>query len=109
LPDAAAAWAALRGAADAARERRIVDLFSSEPDRLPRLTLQAAGLEIDLSKQPWSLGDVDVALALAKASGVEAARERLFAGEVVNRSEGRPAQHMALRAPDGSNESADVA
>lgn len=102
MPDVNAAWAALKTAAKAARGRRIASLFDTEPDRLARLSLEAAGLELDLSKQPWSLSDLNVMLDLSRASGIEAARERLFAGEVVNASEGRPALHMALRAPDGA-------
>jgi glucose-6-phosphate isomerase len=98
-----AAWAALATAAEAARDRRIEGLFAAEPDRLARLTLAAAGLELDLSKQPWSLADLSVMLDLARAADVEGARARLFAGEVVNASEGRPALHMALRAPDGAD------
>src|ERR1051325_11570152 len=90
-------------AARAAEGRRIVDLFAAEPDRLARLSVQAAGLDLDLSKQPWSLADLDAALALARAADVEGARARLFAGEVVNASEGRAALHMALRAPTGAD------
>jgi glucose-6-phosphate isomerase len=97
-----AAWKTLTAAAEGARGRRIVDLFAAEPDRLARLSIAAAGLELDLSKQPWSLGDLDAALALAKAADIEAARDRLFAGETMNASEGRAALHMALRAPKGS-------
>ncbi|MFN9927482.1 MAG: glucose-6-phosphate isomerase, partial [Phenylobacterium sp.] len=96
-------WAALDRAAAAARGRRIVDLFAAEPDRLDRLTLMAAGLLLDLSKQPWSLAEFDELIDLARASDVEAARRRLFAGEIVNASEGRPALHMALRAADGAD------
>ncbi len=103
-----AAWAAFDRAADAARDRRIVDLFAQEPDRLSRLTLDAAGLSLDLSKQPWSLADLDACLDLARAANIEAARDALFAGEIVNRTEGRPALHMALRAPGGFAVSADV-
>jgi len=102
-----AAWAALSKAAEAARDRRIAGLFTAEPDRLARLTLSAAGLELDLSKHPWSLADLQTMLSLAEASGIEAARGRLFAGEIVNASEGRPALHMALRAPQGADFRAD--
>jgi len=102
LTETEAAWAALTKAARAARARRIVDLFALEPGRLDRLSLEAAGLSLDLSKQPWSLADLTVALDLARAAGVEAARAALFAGEIVNPSEQRPALHMALRAPDGA-------
>jgi len=102
LSDLDAAWARLLTAAAGARDRRIVGLFDAEPERLARLCAGAAGLELDLSKQPWSLADLDAALALARAAGVEAARERLFAGETMNVSEGRAALHMALRAPKGA-------
>jgi glucose-6-phosphate isomerase len=97
------AWKALEAVAAGARDRRIVDLFKAEPQRLARTGVTAAGLEIDLSKQPWSLADLDVALALAKVGEVEGARDRLFAGETMNASEHRAALHMALRAPKGAN------
>jgi glucose-6-phosphate isomerase len=102
-----AAWATLHAAAERARVRRITSLFAEEPDRLSRLTLTAAGLSLDLSKQPWSLADVAEMLELARTAGVESARARLLAGEVVNRSEGRPALHVALRAPAGAGLKAD--
>src|SRR5689334_2958405 len=69
--------------------------------------MSAAGLTLDLSKQPWSLGDLDVMLGLARAADVEGARAKLFAGGIVNATEGRPALHMALRAPDGADFQAD--
>ena len=97
------AWARLTAAGAAAQGRRIAALFTSEPDRLSRLCVSAAGLDLDLSKQPWSLDDLKVCLDLARLGGVEAARERQFAGAVVNASEGRAALHMALRAPRGSD------
>jgi glucose-6-phosphate isomerase len=102
LSETDAAWARFLSAAGAAMGRRIVDLFDAEPARLSRLSVSAAGLELDLSKQPWTLADLDAAVALARACGVEAARDRLFAGETVNASEGRAALHMALRAPKGA-------
>ena len=98
-----AAWSRLEAAGEAARHRRIVELFAAEPDRLASLSVTAAGLDLDLSKQPWSLADLDACLDLARAADVEAARDRQFAGAVVNASEGRAALHMALRAPKGSD------
>jgi glucose-6-phosphate isomerase len=103
LPDLTAAWGRLKEAAAAAGSRRIVSLFDAEPDRLERLVVEAAGLELDLSKQPWSQDDLAACLALAKAADIEAARARFFAGEPVNASEHRAALHMALRAPKGSD------
>ncbi len=97
-----AAWTALYADAEAASRRRIVDLYAAEPDRLEQMTTDAAGLHLDLSKQPWSQAGFAAALTLARTAGVEAARGRLFAGEPVNRSEDRAVMHMALRAPDGA-------
>jgi glucose-6-phosphate isomerase len=97
-----AAWSALHAAAEGAKTRRIAGLFEAEPDRLQRLTLEAAGLMLDLSKHPWSLADVEAALALARAARIEEARAGLYAGETVNRSEQRAVLHMALRAPKGA-------
>ena len=102
MTDKAAAWTALEAAARADSAGRIEDRFKVEPDRLARLTFQAAGLTLDLSKQPWSAAGQAAAVELAGRANLEAARERLFAGEIVNRSENRPALHMALRAPDGA-------
>ena len=94
-------------AAEVGKGRRIVEMLAAEPGRLERLTLDAAGLHLDLSKQAWTLEGLDAALALARASGVEAARARLFGGERVNRSEGRAVLHPALRAADGAAFQAD--
>ena len=103
MTDLAAAWRQLETAAQAAGDRRIEGLFAAEPDRLARLVVEAPELLLDLSKQPWSLADLDIALNLARAGGIEAARERQFAGEAVNPSEDRAALHTALRAPQGSS------
>jgi glucose-6-phosphate isomerase len=102
MSDVDAAWAQFEEAVRAAACRRIIDRFADEPDRLQRLTLDAAGLTIDLSKQPWSPESLAAGLALAEAGQVAAARGALFGGAVVNRSEGRAVLHPALRAPDGA-------
>ena len=96
-----AAWTAFDQAAERASGARIAELFGKEPDRLARLTLEAAGLVLDLSKQAWTSAALDACLALARAAGVEGARGRLFEGFAVNISEHRAVLHPALRAPDG--------
>jgi glucose-6-phosphate isomerase len=97
------AWTGLEVAARADAAGRIVDLFGAESDRLTRLGVTAAGLALDLSKQPWSRAGFEAALALARSADVEGHRDRLFAGDEVNATEHRPALHMALRAPDGAS------
>jgi glucose-6-phosphate isomerase len=98
---ATAQWTAFLADAKAAQDRSILDLLKAEPERLSDMTVTAAGLTVDLSKQPWSAGGFEAGLALAQASGVEDRRAALFAGEPVNRSEDRAVLHPALRAPPG--------
>ncbi len=97
------AWAGFDRAAERASGAPIATLFEAEPGRLARLTLEAAGLHLDLSKQALTEVGLQACLALASAAGVEAARDRLFAGAPVNASEDRAVLHPALRAPPGAN------
>ncbi len=101
-----AAWKALSDAAG--KPARIADQFAGDPTRLARMSLDAAGLRLDLSKQAWTGQGFEAALNLARAAGVEAARAALFAGEVVNTTESRAALHMALRAPGGEPKADEV-
>ncbi|RZJ83216.1 MAG: glucose-6-phosphate isomerase, partial [Brevundimonas sp.] len=103
MTDAAteSAWAALKAAADPSA--RIVDQFAADPDRLSRMSVEAAGLYLDLSKQSWTRAGFDAALSLAKASNVEGRRAALFGGEAVNLTEGRAVLHPALRAAPGAD------
>ena len=78
MSDLAAAWTKLETAAQGARERPIASLFATEPDRLARLTLEAPELFLDLSKQPWSSADQDVALH----RGLLADDQRPLAGDL---------------------------
>ncbi len=103
MTDLTAAWTAFEAAARKDGATRIVDHFTADPGRLARMVVEACGLRLDLSKQPWSGTGLDAGLDLARAAGVEAARDRLFAGEAVNVTEKRAALHMALRAPDGAD------
>src|SRR6476646_625557 len=80
-----------------AEPKRLDELFSSEPDRLTRLSKELAGIYFDWSKTHLDQGLIDEFAARADRMGLSEARERLFAGEIVNPSEGRPATHIAER------------
>jgi glucose-6-phosphate isomerase len=79
---------------------RIVHHFATDPGRMDRMSVDAAGLYLDLSKQSWSAEGFEAALDLARACDVEGRRNALFAGEAVNNTEGRAVLHPALRAAD---------
>ena len=102
----AKAWADFDRTAKAAAATRIADQFTSDQDRLARMSLGVAGLHLDLSKQSWTREAFEACLALAEASGLHERKRALFNGEAVNDTEGRAVLHPALRAPDGSSFSA---
>lgn len=68
---------------------------SAHPDTLR--TIEAADLTIDLSAQRDSEQMRNASVSLLEDVGFEVARQALFDGGIVNRSEGRPALHTALR------------
>jgi glucose-6-phosphate isomerase len=75
------------------------DLFAADPDRAARYVTHAADLRVDWSKASVDDATFDVLLALAAASGVEARRDAMFAGEKINVTEDRAVGHVALRMP----------
>ena len=97
------AWTAFDRAAEATSKTRIDQQFVADPDRLARMSVEAAGLYLDLSKQSWTRDAFDACLDLARASDVEGRRSALFAGEAVNLTEGRAVLHPALRAAPGAD------
>ena len=102
MPDLDAAWTRLETAAKAAGEKRIVEMFAAEPGRLEALTLNVAGLHLDLSKQAWDEAGLEAALDLAHAADVEGARDRMLGGAAINSSEGR----AVLLEADGEKQAA---
>jgi glucose-6-phosphate isomerase len=83
--------------------KTLKQLFDTEPDRLSRFSFEVAGITFDWSKTHLEGPLVEQFLARAEAMGFAAARDALFAGDVVNASEGRAATHVAERgsgAPD---------
>ena len=91
-PESAQHWKALSRLASARRD-------DSEDTELKPLTIDAAGLHADLSKQQLDPEALSTLLGLAEEMNLAGAIEAQFAGAQINQSEGRPALHTALRAP----------
>jgi glucose-6-phosphate isomerase len=89
-------WAALLATA---RPAPLRDLFAADPGRAARFTFSAADLRIDASKNLVDDTVVAALLAVARAAGVAARRDAMFAGEKINVTEQRAVLHTALRAP----------
>jgi glucose-6-phosphate isomerase len=77
--------------------RRLSELFDAEPDRLDRLTVDLPGIRFDYSKTHLDAELLAAFEALAAACDLEGRRDALFAGQIVNVSEGRAAEHSAER------------
>ena len=72
-------------------------LFAAEPDRVERLTIQESGIRFDFSKTHLSRAILDPFVRLAESADLAGAREALFAGRIVNPTDGRAAEHSAER------------
>lgn len=100
--DRTVAWSALQGHAQAhGHALDLRQLFTDDPERARRLSLQAPEVWADLSRAHWDVATRHHLLDLARECGLEARRDALLRGEVVNATEGRAALHTALRAPRG--------
>ena len=66
------------------------------------MTVEAADLVLDYSKNRLTSETVGLLVALAKRAGLRERIEAMFAGEHINVTEDRAVLHTALRAPEGS-------
>jgi len=110
-----ASYQALQSHAHDARAWQMRDLFAQDPQRFERLSVEAAGLFLDYSKNRLDGRTLALLANLARERGVERLRDAMFAGDKINLTEGRAVLHTALRAPqdkqitvDGQDITADV-
>jgi glucose-6-phosphate isomerase len=84
-------------AAFAPREH-LRELFAKDPRRAERFFLTVGRhLFIDYSKNLITQNSMTALFQLARKTGVEALRDRMFAGEPINTTERRAVMHVALR------------
>jgi glucose-6-phosphate isomerase len=97
------AWEALEDHAsgvwspDSRARLRLREAFAADPDRARRFTLTLGDLVVDYSKNLVTAETMAHLQELARETGVEAWRDRMFAGEPINVTEGRAVLHVALR------------
>jgi glucose-6-phosphate isomerase len=72
-------------------------LVDSDPDRSASLIIRHGGIELDASKQRLDGSAWTALVDHAEARGLQAQRDGLLSGEIVNATEGRPALHTAYR------------
>ncbi|MBB4286928.1 glucose-6-phosphate isomerase [Roseospira goensis] len=91
------AWQALARHRDALANTTMRDLFAADPDRFARFSGRLGDLLVDYSKNRITAETMDLLCDLARETGVEARRDAMVAGEVINTTEGRAVLHVALR------------
>ena len=95
-------WAALKSHHATIAGRHMRDLFLSDPARFDRFSVRVDSLLLDYSKNRITPETMSLLFGLARASGVKAWTEKMFAGEKINFTEDRAVLHVALRNRTGA-------
>jgi glucose-6-phosphate isomerase len=96
------AWKALATHHKKIRKMHLRELFAEDPRRGERLTVDAAGLFLDFSKNRVIDETLNLLIQLADESGLRERMEAMFRGDKINITENRAVLHVALRAPQGA-------
>ncbi|HEY8118939.1 MAG TPA: glucose-6-phosphate isomerase [Methylophilaceae bacterium] len=73
------------------------DLFAQDENRFAKFSLKFDDLLLDYSKHRITDQTLPLLFELARGSGIESWRERMFSGEKINFTENRAVLHTALR------------
>ena len=91
------------------------NLFAADSGRFLRFSASIPGMLLDYSKNQITEQTMRLLFELAKNRNIEAKRDSMFAGDLINTTEMRAALHVALRGAsdvdffvDGTNVSEDV-
>ena len=98
-----AAWKALEAHSQENRNLTIKDLFAEDSTRGHRLTVEAAGIYFDYSKNRITDETLRLLSALAEEAGLSSHVDAMFRGDKINVTEKRAVLHVALRAPKGES------
>ena len=90
-------WRALKDHHQNVRHMHMRDLFSQDPDRFAKYSVEFEDILVDYSKNRITDSTMPLLLALAKASGVREAAKSMYRGDRINWTEGRAVLHIALR------------
>ncbi|MDQ1519201.1 MAG: glucose-6-phosphate isomerase [Actinomycetota bacterium] len=92
-------WKALEAHHAAVVGLHLRDLFGNDSARGERMTVEAAGVYLDYSKNRATDETVRALVALAEARGLREHIDAMFRGDHINTTEDRPVLHVALRMP----------
>ena len=93
------AWKELQAHHGEIGETHLRSLFADDPQRGERMTVEAAGLFLDYSKNRVTHETIQLLLKLAEESDLRSRIDAMFRGDKINVTEKRAVLHVALRAP----------
>ena len=93
------AWKALEAHYQNVRELHLRKLFTDDPKRSDRFSIEAVGLYLDYSKNRITDETLKFLLQLAEECDLQTRIDAMFRGEKINITENRAVLHVALRAP----------
>jgi glucose-6-phosphate isomerase len=96
------AWKLLENHHKELKTIHLLDLFANDRGRGEKLSIEAAGIYLDYSKNRITAETLRLLLQLARESGLQSRISAMFRGEKINVSENRAVLHVALRAPRGA-------
>jgi len=100
-------WMALTKHHEDIGDVHLRQFFAQDADRAKRMTTGAADLVLDYSKHRVTGETLALLIELARAAGVEARRDAMFAGAHINSTEDRAVLHVALRMPESEKLTVD--
>ena len=93
------AWEQLQQHYETIKDVHMRDLFAQDSTRFDRFSRTFNEILFDFSKNRIDQRSLDLLLQLAEQSDIAGWRDKMFAGEAINHTEGRAVQHTALRNP----------
>ncbi len=95
-------WGSLADHFAKVRDVHLRELFAEDPSRGEQMTVEAADLLLDYSKNRLTKETIRLLVAVAERAGLRERIEAMFSGDHINVTEDRAVLHIALRAPPGT-------
>ncbi|QED38570.1 glucose-6-phosphate isomerase [Antarcticibacterium arcticum] len=99
-PTTTGAWNKLQQYFEEMKDKEMKDLFQEDSERAEKFTIQWEDFYIDLSKNRITAEIKEALTQLAEECGIKEAINSYYRGDAINKTEGRPVLHTALRAPE---------
>ena len=97
-PTKTEAWKKLEAHYNETKDQSLKSLFENDSERAAKFTTKWEDFYVDFSKNKITEETKSLLIDLANECGLKEAMDAYFGGEAINKTEGRPVLHTALRA-----------